>query len=127
MFRSATITLLVAALLVACSGPARPSPADFPAATRSTHLEWVQGTVVAQDDTHVIMRAETSGELFDIDLTTVSVFDCRIDCFSKASQGIDKIGDEDALCFYDLYLDGGVQVGKFWIDRYSCPGRTIPP
>jgi hypothetical protein len=75
----------------------------------------------------IVMRSATSGELFDIDLTTVSGFDCRVDCFYKIFDSLDEIGDEDILCFSDLYLDRGVQVGKFWIDRYSCPGRTIPP
>jgi hypothetical protein len=75
----------------------------------------------------VIMRSDASGELFDIDLTSVSGFDCRIDCFFRIFDSVGELGDDDRLCFSYLYMDGDTQVGKFWIDRYSCPGRTIPP
>lgn len=127
MFWRTLVTLPVVALLVACSGSKSPSPADFPDATRSTHLEWVEGSLVAQDGLRLVMRSDASGELFDIDLTTVAGFDCRIDCFFKVFDSLDAISDEDTLCFSYLYIDDDVQVGKFWIDRYSCPGRTIPP
>jgi hypothetical protein len=125
--RRLLLVFSIAAFLTACSGSNEPSSADFPDATRSTDLQWVEGSLVAQDGLRVIMRSDASGELFDVDLETVSGFDCRTDCFFRVFDHLDEVSDEDRLCFSYLYLDGGVQIGKFWVDRYACPGRTIPP
>jgi hypothetical protein len=95
-------------------------------AEHSTPLQWVEGRALAQDDNLVIMRANNGGQLFHINLSTVGVFDCCIDCFSTADS-MERIEPSDTLCIGYLYIEDGVQVGKVWINRYACPGRTTPP
>jgi hypothetical protein len=72
------------------------------------------------------MRTNDGGRLYYIDLSTVGFFDCRLDCFSAVKQ-LNQIDPNDRLCIGYLYVEDAVQAGLVWINRYACPGPTIPP
>jgi hypothetical protein len=38
----------------------------------------------------------------------------------------DRTATADSLCIGYLYIEDGIQVGKLWINRNECPGRTTP-
>jgi hypothetical protein len=124
--RTAIALIFLSTLMTACSRVNSPDPPEFAGAEHSTPLEWVEGKALAQDANRIIMRANNDGRLLHIDLSTVGVFDCRIDCFSTPGR-LDKIELTNRLCLGFLHIEDGVQVGKLWINRYECPGRTTPP
>jgi hypothetical protein len=74
-------------------------------------------------------RLVSTRTLITIDLSQVTFFDCRRDCFFDAGSVIDALTSEDSICIGFLKEDGGNQTGKVWVDRYTCQagGRVIPP
>ena len=67
--------------------------------------------------------------LVTVDLSQVAVFDCRRDCFVDAGAGVEPLAPQDSLCIGYLHEEGGQQIGKLWVNRYTCEagGRVIPP
>jgi hypothetical protein len=117
--------LLLSALLAACSRVSAPEPPEFTGAAREAP-NWVEGSVVAQNDNRIVMRANEDGRLYRIDVGTVDFADCRIDCL-RVVHKLDRIGPADKLCIGFVRIESGVQVGKVWVNRYACPGPVIPP
>jgi hypothetical protein len=123
--RPVTAAFFLAVALTACfSRVSSPEPELSGAAREAPN--WVQGIALAQNANRIIMRANDGGQIYDIDISSVDFADCRIDCFLTVHK-LDKIGPEDRLCIGFLYLDGGVQAGKVWVNRHACPGPTIAP
>jgi hypothetical protein len=107
--RTAIALIILSTLMTACSRDSSPALPQIAGAEHSTPLQWIEGGSLAQDENRVIMRANNGGQLFHVDLSTVGVFDCRIDCFSTAN-GLEKIEPSDRLCIGYLYIEDGVQV-----------------
>jgi hypothetical protein len=105
-------------MATACSRLERPSD-TAPDSSRAQFVE--------RDGPVLTVRLES--EVIRIDLSSVGVFDCRIDCFQDIRAQVESLSQQVEFCIGYLYLEDGRQQGKLWVNRYSCEpgGRVIPP
>ena len=93
-----------------------------------TAPDWSTAHLACRDGEQLELRLDATGELVRVDLPSVGVFDCRVDCYYSDST-LRPIDATDDLCIGWLGIRDGQQDGMLWVDRYSCQagGRVIPP
>jgi hypothetical protein len=98
------------------------------AAAADTAPDWSKAQFVEREGRLLTVRLDASGDTIRIDLSSVGVFDCRINCFQDIRAQLGSIDKQVELCIGYLYLRDGYQQGKLWVDRYTCAagGRVIP-
>ena len=73
------------------------------------------------------VRLDGGGRRVDIDLSQLSVFDCRVDCFPSIGDLLGAVGEEEQLCIGWLGIRGGHQDGRLWVNRYTWRRRPGHP
>jgi hypothetical protein len=107
-----------------------PQPVDGPSIQPlDTAPDWSRAAFVDRDGRILTLRLTASGEMIDVDLSQVGVFDCRVECYVNIGSRLGGLSAEDDICIGWLGIRDGHQDGMLWVDRYTCAegGRVIPP
>jgi hypothetical protein len=91
--------------------------------------DWTRARYAGRKDDVLLMTIAGTEEAVIVDLRQeVAAFDCRSDCVVDVGAALPAVSQQDEICIGYLYLQGGRQVGKVWVNRYICEsgGRVIP-
>jgi hypothetical protein len=112
-------TVFLVAILVGCGTASTRPPLGKQVA------DWQVGQPLRVSNQILTVRID--GREVEIDMRTVSVFDCRVDCFTSTRR-ISAFSQADTVCVGFLIERNGRQEGKVWVNRFSCEpaGRVVP-
>jgi hypothetical protein len=89
-------------------------------------IEWQIVTPLARRNATLVVRL-TDGQALTLNLRQISVFDCRYDCSRDVRETLPALAKGDTLCLGYFSQTGTEQMGKLWVNRYSCtPGGRVP-